>query len=539
MELAHESDERARLSSADLYVLVCLTLFAAFYLRTHIALRNLPMEDALMLLRYSKHVSEGNGISWNIGENPVEGATDFLFMLLIGGFSKLTHIGVILSGKILLAISHIVSVILLYVATRKLFAWPIWASLALSLYLSVDVARTYVTMDFGAPIFALAALAAWYVGLKCVVFGATMRRGIGLGTALLLTGLIRPEGVFMGGFIVLAMFFAVGRSALRAILPACFLVFVLGGAYFLWRWHYFGYLLPNPFYLKGGGHLYAGSLGSSLSNITMMLGPLIPLYFVELSSAAWRRAVAALIPPVCFTLIWVLLSNENNHYMRFQYCAVPVALLSLAYATSSLRQHFRGFHPSVGAQFGIVITMLALSIVYWDRVVGLPANDAGLYDVAIALQAYKDRNYVIAVTEAGTVPYFSDWRAVDLYGLNDPEIVHNPKGLTESYLQQRDPAIFFYHQPAAGNMNDAFAQSLSATTRYIAGHNYELAAAWASSLCDRQVWYVKRGLPETAEFISIIRRSPYILGGQAVPDLRDTPIPVQCSQPTIKVDLAQ
>jgi len=42
-----------------------------------------PEEDAAILMRYAQHLAAGHGIVWNVGEPPVDGATDFLFMLLL------------------------------------------------------------------------------------------------------------------------------------------------------------------------------------------------------------------------------------------------------------------------------------------------------------------------------------------------------------------------------------------------------------------------------------------------------------------------
>ncbi len=42
-----------------------------------------------MLMRYSQHLSQGNGIVWNVGQPPVDGATDFLFMALLAGLYAL------------------------------------------------------------------------------------------------------------------------------------------------------------------------------------------------------------------------------------------------------------------------------------------------------------------------------------------------------------------------------------------------------------------------------------------------------------------
>jgi hypothetical protein len=43
------------------------------------------------------------------------------------------------------------------------------------------------------------------------------------------------------------------------------------------------------------------------------------------------------------------------------------------------------------------------------------------------------------VTESGALPYYSEWNAVDEWGLNSEYIAHN--GLTESYLREYNPDL--------------------------------------------------------------------------------------------------
>jgi arabinofuranosyltransferase len=48
-----------------------------------------PFEDAAMLMRYAENRSQGHGLVWNIGQAPVDGATDFLYTVMLAGISQL------------------------------------------------------------------------------------------------------------------------------------------------------------------------------------------------------------------------------------------------------------------------------------------------------------------------------------------------------------------------------------------------------------------------------------------------------------------
>src|SRR5512135_3362470 len=79
-----------------------------------------PYEDAAILMRYAEHLAHGYGIVWNIGEHPVDGATDFLFM---AASAALIRIGVPVGRSIraLGLLSHLATVVLVYWANRRIW----------------------------------------------------------------------------------------------------------------------------------------------------------------------------------------------------------------------------------------------------------------------------------------------------------------------------------------------------------------------------------------------------------------------------------
>ena len=69
-------------------VLAFLSLFTILFAVGFVDFSIAPFEDAAMLMRYSDHFAKGYGIVWNVGDKPVDGATDFLFMIVVGLFVK-------------------------------------------------------------------------------------------------------------------------------------------------------------------------------------------------------------------------------------------------------------------------------------------------------------------------------------------------------------------------------------------------------------------------------------------------------------------
>src|SRR5437868_4995961 len=63
---------------------VILTGFAI-----HIWYLNCVAEDAYISFRFARNLARGHGLVWNVGEPPVEGYTNFLWVLLCAGAYRL------------------------------------------------------------------------------------------------------------------------------------------------------------------------------------------------------------------------------------------------------------------------------------------------------------------------------------------------------------------------------------------------------------------------------------------------------------------
>ena len=144
-------------SRVDAALALCLLALTGVYVHLAVDLGRHPEEDAAMLLRYSGHLARGDGIVWNVGEPPVDGATDFLFMLLVAGLHRL--------GFSLEAAAHGVGlfahgslVLLVFCGARRLFrASRPWA-LVPAVYVAFAPGLRHLAAAYGTPLFALLAL---------------------------------------------------------------------------------------------------------------------------------------------------------------------------------------------------------------------------------------------------------------------------------------------------------------------------------------------------------------------------------------------
>ncbi len=510
----------------DLLISLLLIASTLYYAFNFVDFSIPPFEDAAMLMRYAQHLAGGHGIVWNIGGQPVDGATDFLFMAASAALIKLgLTVGQSVRGFGFA--SHILTVLIIYWANRRINNGSIPLSFLSGLYLAVGTGLSYVSAYFGTPFFALAAASTWTLGLLLIKKeNPSLWFSLAFALSGLVTGLIRPEGVILASLMLLAVIVMRGLKNSISIIVIFGVVFLtLGGSYFLWRWNYFGYPLPNPFYKKGDSGWKWDSFQHSMQNALRLC---LPMFFAFIygfrSNETTKRTIAYLIPILGFATAFGMISDEMNYGARFQYAIVPIALMSWIPLLGSLK--FEALTQSSARQRGVYLVglvSLAAGLVYysWSQNCNLalyqqscdrPYERDGRLEMAKMLAEYRGKGYVIATTEAGLLPYYSGWDAVDTWGLNDQFIAHNG-ALTAEYLDEYKPQIIMFHDyystlvpPKLTDANLAqrwFSMTILMKT-YAEENGYVLAAIFGDSPYDTHYYYVRADFEDSAELIERI-----------------------------------
>ena len=153
---------------ADWAACALLILITLAYAALFVDFKVPPFEDAAMLMRYADHLAHGAGIVWNIGEHPVDGATDFLFMASLRGADQDRHADRALGAchRICIAPDSRSCWSTWSIARSGMRAWSSHFSTAL--YLAVGTGLSYVAAFFGTPFFALFATVTWAFGLLII-----------------------------------------------------------------------------------------------------------------------------------------------------------------------------------------------------------------------------------------------------------------------------------------------------------------------------------------------------------------------------------
>jgi hypothetical protein len=408
---------------------------------------HLDTDDAYISFRYARNLVRGHGLVFNPGER-VEGYTNFLWTVLMAP-AIAVGLAPILWARVLGFLSALACVLLLaWAASDRRRGW------APGLWLAVHPAWAY-----------------WAVaGLETVFFGTLATAAVLLwlrwdrpalaGVVFLAAALTRPEGALLFGLCVAAGLVTRPRELRRELRRALRGVVVfapLFGAYLLLRRSYYGFWLPNTYYAKTGGDpRWSEGLGYILEHAR---GGWWLIYGLALLGALRglrrRRGQLALALVVVGYLAYVAWTGGD--WMAHSRFIVPIMPLTAHLAAEGLARRSRR-RPAWMVEAPVSV-VLVLALVWSGgetlreelRLPWVGAEESGP-DVLVELGRYLAANTppdaVLAVVPAGKIPFYADRYTIDMRGLADVHIAHQPvlsRGLTGH--EKRAPEYVLSRRP--------------------------------------------------------------------------------------------
>jgi hypothetical protein len=394
-------------------------------------------DDAYISMRYARHLAAGHGLVWNIGEHPIEGFTNFLWVVWIACLIKIfgdPSYAMIASA----AGCHIVSIVLFYrlLAERYQAHWLAACSATL-LLAGWEPIRTQVYVGLEAPLLLCLFVAALYLVTSP---SSTVRLGGALAAGVL--PLVRPDGVFLT-ILVMALYVGTeGRQGIARNLSRhiAALAFFVGPMALLTvgRIVYFGDAVPNTYYLKvvdrpgrvSYGFAYVKRFVKSFYGSILMF-PLIVFSLVD-------RTVISLIASLGIVGILAYVAYQGGDladWWRFMVPLLPLFLLLFALLASRCLQPsgWRAL-PLVGVALCAALLVTGLKREYELVTTGYlflrpPQEMVDNTRLGLALRAVCARRTLTADFWAGATPYFSELRSIDMLGRSDRVIARKPASM--------------------------------------------------------------------------------------------------------------
>lgn len=513
-----------------MHAVVCLGFIIALFLFLAFYYFDFMLDDPYISFRYAENFALGNGLVFNIGER-VEGYTNFLWVIMLSVIVRMRFDPVLFS-KLLGILFGLATIILAYRFSKSISDDDSLFNLLASLLVSSS--WYFALWSIGGletSLFTFLVFAAlyWYgreekadiFPLSGILYAlATMTRpegGLFFATAVLHRAILRfQERLLCKKDIIWVMTF------LGLYLP-----------YFIWRFVYYGYLLPNTFYAKASGGMrqlrfgvnyVANFLGSKvglflrlqpgaahlledfMGDMGILIVSVVIVSMPLLSLAVHRREKSTPVISLAFLSIGAYLAYVvcvGGDWMpgfRFIVPIMPIAYLliqkglrcipSIRIVPHSRAQDLmvcrRGdlskesgvgsygrpiqespnvphlSSPSAKLHLsrlvcGMIISAILLSNLFlerhtltvqaywlspWFRRMSLQTRSP-YYEVAEWLRTTAPPDSVVALGEAGLIPYYSKLRIIDFYGLTDTQIAHL-RGLLHyksdaEYILSREP----------------------------------------------------------------------------------------------------
>lgn len=377
-----------------LNLILWIFFFAIFIVLFVLAfLFSVPAEDAVILYEYAKNLANTGIITYGGSETPIEGATDFLWMLVIALF-KVIGINEFASALLLNFIGLVIIASLFKQPKEKIF---VGAAFLLTPFL-------YASLNGFSAIF--------FSAFFLITLKLLLQRSKYLYLSLLVLCLIRPDGVIWGaGCVLICIFQSENFEAIKIEIKKCVVWLIMPGLlYFIWRYWYFSELLPLPFVVKSTGQ--ASFSIFHLSSIYSFFIVLSPLIFCLISFSRNKgevfRFFILFILPLLFYSTMRLEQNIGNRFMAPLFFA-GLYLVSRTY--------------EIRALILFVTISIFIQIKNTVDIAELIANSTRetIYYLSQDLQELHGR---MLITEAGRLTYYSNWFSEDSWGLNTPRYAH-------------------------------------------------------------------------------------------------------------------
>jgi len=422
------------------------------------------VDDAGITFAYARSLAGGDGLVSQPGMPPVEGYSNFLWLILMVPFFLLKIFHPYLVPKILSALLVLATFWLVHRLVDRFTGGKRLASLAVLIMLSLNTSFVAWTCSgLENPLYVFLIVVAFFLMIE-YYDGAMLKTRLAAVIALAVTGiaLTRPDGIVYAGLFPLVVVCEVSGKVLKDYKKAAVnlgvyavVLLITYGGFILFRLLYFGRLLPNTAYVKGGPRL-----GNLIPAFTLQ-EPFLSK-FKQLSTSVFGTKLALLLPVIAVVLITLWLLHKNDWRKKatlifftftgyFVYLIMPgdwmgefrfaspffvfYYILLAVIITSAVERYLRRPRLKTITALGLTVIFTAIAIkahqprlqsfyhrklVAFDRVARLYPEKFNLYAEKLGVEDGS-----VLLPDVGATLYYSKLKVYDLVGLCDTTIANS------------------------------------------------------------------------------------------------------------------
>lgn len=433
------------------------------------------IDDEMISMRYAYNLAHGYGLGWNQYGEKVEGITNLLWTVYMAFFHMLpiplalTSLFIQLSCVIFLIVNLYYTKKLADLVFEKNFFISIVSVLLLVFYIHLLKWGIYGTEVTILTLLTTTGLYYTCLAIKQKKINLLFFFVLGAGT------LIRLD--FFVIIFVISVFLFIHFKERTTLYKGYAIVGFFLLSQVLWRMYYYGFPVPNTYYLKMTGYpIYLRITNGIYVTIQFITEMHWPLFFIPLFSFIKKnKYLPLLLSAFLAQLLYnIYIGGDMGDHVevgstRFIAVVMPIFFITFSagiwFIKEAVMQTFPTIHAKVISltvsvflvcsvvSFNVVLNENTYGNFFAHREIGIVPGNKFNIERALLIDGITTPDARIAVHWAGTTPYFSRREYIDLFGKSDKIIAHEDVNVS---LMPNDASKFIFFNPGHTKWNYAY-----------------------------------------------------------------------------------
>lgn len=479
-------------------------------------------DDSYISFRYAENLARGFGLTFNPGEQPVEGYSNFLWILVCAFFSRfdfflpswIPRIGMLFG---------ILSIGSFWILLERYRLSPVVLAAALLLFSVSAPVVLYSISGMEAPLYVFLLTTALVFLDYFLTSPRKMLWASLLSIDCVLLSLCRPEGILTLPilFACVLLLMKSGRlpelsweSLKKPVFAAATIFLVSMAGYHFWRFWYFHELVPTSFMVKGGNGVslwnalkfnarfyffrqnrYFAPFGYYYG--TLLLCGLAMLWIWSRQKRIQPLALIAIVLSLVYSAVYVYFVDWMPG-MRYHTAIVSLLLLP-AICLSDI--HLRKLSLPMISSFAVFLIAATVTYVSFGKLkLDGQRNEQSTLRCLVPLGEWLKQSFapssLLAIHDVGVVPYYSQLHTMDSnpQSLTDLHIAKN--GFSAEYFFRRNPHVAIFSSEGSMKRRNFFPHYKPLFKDQRFRNKYRLVGISQYDHVFRSFWvYVRRDVP--------------------------------------------